>query len=151
MKALIFAIVLAPAAHAATVETTTDAFGGCITEEALDAAFDKGGVVPRTCIPDPCAVIGVEEYHYAIVGRPVSPMEYDAFLRKQDETCPIDTPRAQFTDRELIEWAFSAPPLPLPKPPNGETPPAVPLPAGAWMLLSGLALLWARKFFGRSA
>lgn len=135
---IVFVFLFGTAANAATLQdTTSDAFGSCVTEEFLDSpgAFSKYSKMPRTCIPDACAEISAQEYFYEIVGRGGPPLHYDAFLRKQDKECPTDTPRARYTDEEVLEFVFgggTVPPRKEVEPPN-----PVPIPATIYLLIGG--------------
>jgi hypothetical protein len=154
MKSILLcgAFLMVGPAHASTVQlqdyVTTDALGGeCIMEENLELSFGKASILPRTCVPDPCAEISEDDFIYGILGRDAGYLAYDAFLRKQDAACPVPVSRARFTDQDLLLAVFNGSTIPDPVNP----PSAVPLPSAGWALLAALLLLGSTPLvFGRT-
>lgn len=121
---------------------TTDSLGyECVNEDDLEIAFTvgKGVRAPQVCVSDPCADMDFQTLSREIIGTDPSSLEFDAFLRRQDEVCG-GPQRAQFTDAEVRKFAFSGTPA------TALTP--VPLPNSLSLLFAALGfagLLTRRK------
>lgn len=128
------------AANATTIPLSKDFVGECVTVETLDmdGVWGKGTIMPPTCIEDPCDEVSYETFYREIIGHEVAPMIYDAFLRKQDDTCPRPIQRAEFTDEELQTLIFSGSPIPPTEEPQ---PHPTPLPPAFILLVAALVSL----------
>ena len=94
------AILILPApAIASTVALAdlvrTDDLGfECISDADLELAFaatGKGIRLPRTCLPDPCAILSRDRLGHEIIGRPPSEAEWDEYYARYAEYCRAET------------------------------------------------------------
>ena len=129
-----------------------DALGyECVLEVDLEKAFAVGKSVraPRLCMVDPCKETSFDVLSREVIGTDPTSLEYDAFLRRQDNVCggPI---RAERTDEELAALVFNGSRV-------GRSGPirltSVPLPATGFLLPVALFCLRLKKskFCGEKA
>lgn len=114
--------------------TTRDMLGySCVMEDDLDAAFlnaGKGGTVPQTCIteapPKDCAVLA------PLMGREATPSECATYAYRW---------LSWFDPDRSTGWGWDCGDCTV----EVIHPPAVPIPAAGWLMLSGLGLLALTK------
>jgi len=153
LSASFFFVALALPAVAATTGADeyieTDVLGyTCVQEDNLEAAMQAGGKgirLPQTCVIDPCTSVTKEMFDNFFAGTETDSMRYDAFLRRQDAQCPVDVPRARFSDHDLLAAIFNGATVTTWV--DSDPVPQVPIPAGAVLLATavGSIALYRRK------
>jgi hypothetical protein len=141
-------------AAAATIDdlVQVDALGyQCIADEDLEQAWElgsKGARLPQTCIPDPCAETLTDQMLSTVLGYQPSQAEFMDYRGRLSNVCGTPTVWAErgYSDEELLAF-FMGDGDGYPVGGGRKTPPpAVPVPASALFLFTGLIGLGAAKW-----